>query len=1019
MRARTDVLYVEPNYRAQAFATEPNDVQFSNLWGLHNIGQTVNGITGTEDCDIDAPEAWDIITDACDIVVAVIDSGVDYNHPDLVANMWINEAEYYGDPNVDDDNNTYVDDIYGYDFCNDDVDPMDDNGHGTHCAGTIGAVGDNALGITGVCWQVQIMPIKFLNARGGGSYADAVAAIEYATYMEVDIMSNSWGGTGDAQSVKDAIEAANQAGIIFVAAAGNEGWNNDNTPIYPATYDCDNIISVMATDQNDERAGFSCYGQTSVDLGAPGVNILSTVLNNSYDYKDGTSMAAPHVAGACALAWAAHPDWSADYLKSAVLGSVDIPSTALNCVSGGRLNLATLVNYKPPLISLSVTDNIALDPCDPCYCGECASLNDFITYTISYAPDACDYYSVEVTDYLPLQTFYSPPADPNTGQYDILNQTYTWGEGTVYGHDPCDPNIIRHITVQVNQLAEPCGVIVNRVTIESFGDPESFTVDIEQTPVCCWGGDVIYVNTNVPLTSFETGTSWDNAYRNLQDAISRVERGCGHEIWLAAGTYSPGAESTDTFELPDGISIYGGFVGNESNRNDRDLIAHPTYLTGNDVCNTIIDVDNCSSGVTLDSLIIGKADSRGIYCEDSTLALSNCIIAENDGDGLDVHSSTLTLNNCVIAHNGDDGLYCFGNSSAPQITNCNIHDNAGHGINAYRAYPTVQNTFIHNNGVNGIYLYNPSNAPVIRNATIVNNFAEAIYLDTGDQPDITNCILWHNNDNNSYQDLTGCVASYSCLTYSADPNIIDYAPTPDPNDNIRCNPLFVTADFTIGNFHLDPCSPCKDLGDSAPSYTNELDIDGQSRVVNSLVDIGADEYDCSEVINSNDQTGDGRINLAEFYEITTIWQLSSAQADPNDPNTPNWNSAYDCDNNDFIDIVDLCDFSATDWAWQACYHNSPAWPFMSMSVTFPPVTEESSALSAAVIEQYQRSVWRSIAPEYTPTIYERVWQLEQIIDWLEDIWINTPGIQEEVDEEGFFNMLYQIQDELELLYSQL
>ncbi|MBN1436833.1 MAG: S8 family serine peptidase [Sedimentisphaerales bacterium] len=155
LAGREDILYVEPNFKVQAFQTFPNDPCFGLLWGLHNTGQTVNGVTGTVDCDIDAPEAWDIITDVNDIIVAVIDTGVEYTHPDLAANIWINQAELNGDPNKDDDNNSYVDDIYGYDFYNDDVDPMDDNRnyHGTHCAGTFGAVGNNAVGVTGVCWN--------------------------------------------------------------------------------------------------------------------------------------------------------------------------------------------------------------------------------------------------------------------------------------------------------------------------------------------------------------------------------------------------------------------------------------------------------------------------------------------------------------------------------------------------------------------------------------------------------------------------------------------------------------------------------------------------------------------------------------------------------------------------------------------------------------------------------------------------------------------------------------------------
>lgn len=1042
LTTRRDVLYVEPNFKLQALATIPNDPCFGLLWGLYNTGQTVNGVTGTADCDIDAPEAWDIVTDACDIIVAVIDSGVEYTHPDLAANIWINEAEYNGDPNVDDDDNGYTDDIYGYDFYNDDTNPMDDNFHGTHVAGTIGAVGNNNTGVCGVCWDVKIMALKFLNAYGGGNTADAVEAIRYAVDNGADVLNNSWGGGAYSQALEEAIEYAEEAGVIFVAAAGNFGTNNDVAPVYPTSYDCDNIISVMATDQNDRKAGFSCYGQTSVDLGAPGVNIFSTfpttwtpgmqdylfwtgiTLSTDYEFLDGTSMAAPHVSGACALLWAANPDWPWTRVREAVINTVDLPYPRLNCVSGGRLNLNAAMDYKPPLMSISVGDSVGpdsgIDPNDPCYC-ECVEPGDLITYTIKYAPDDCNYYDVEVVDYMPLQTNFEPPAEPNDGIYSIFNHSYTWLEGTVFGHDPCDPcdpNITLQITVRVNELAEPLGTIVNRVTIESFGEPESFTIATETTDVCCWNGDIIYVNANASWQSYETGTSWAHAYRNLHDALNRVDRGCGNEIWVAAGTYSPGTNSDDVFDLPDGVSIYGGFVGNETSRSQRDFLANPTYLNGKEVCVRVINIENADSTITVDSVIIGKALSSGLYCEDSLLTLANCIIAQNGTDAIDVRNSTVTLQNCVIANNDDDGVYCYGTSSAPQITNCNIYNNGGHGINAYRAYPTVKNCFIHNNGDNGIYLNTPSNSATIRNVTIANNDAEAIALSSGTAPTVSNCILWHNNEANSFAELTGCSASYSCITDPLDPNGIDYDPTPDPNGhNIQCSPLFVTADLSVGNFHLQPDSPCRDMGDPCESYTNELDIDGESRLVNSIADMGADEYSCSDIVHDGDNTGDGRINLAEFYQLAPLWQMSSGDCDPNDPNTPTWNSDYDFDSDDDVDIVDLCSFSV-DWAWQACYHDSPSWYFMTLPATLPDASEGGGALSAAMIENYRRAVWQAQAPEYTPTLTERIWHLENLIYWLEGIWLNTPGIQEEVDEEGFFNMLYQLQDELELLYLQ-
>ena len=333
------VEYAGPNYIYHT--TEiPNDPSFDELWGLHNTGQS----GGTDDADIDAPEAWDIHTGSNDVVIAVIDTGVDYNHPDLSANIWTNLGEIAGN-GIDDDGNGYTDDIHGYDFVNNDGDPIDDNDHGTHCAGTIGAVGDDGMGIVGVNWDVRIMPVKFLSSSGSGSTANAILSVEYATDNGADIMSNSWGGGGYDSALKDAISAANDAGVLFVAAAGNTSSNNDVSPHYPSSYDVPNVIAVAATDHNDNRAGFSCYGATSVDLGAPGVSIYSTIAGG-YDTYNGTSMATPHVAGAAGLIKARFPGFTATEIKSRILDEVDPISTLDGItVTGGRLNAYNSLNY--------------------------------------------------------------------------------------------------------------------------------------------------------------------------------------------------------------------------------------------------------------------------------------------------------------------------------------------------------------------------------------------------------------------------------------------------------------------------------------------------------------------------------------------------------------------------------------------------------------------------------------------------------------------------------------------------
>ncbi len=278
--------YVEPNFIVR-ICDVPDDPRFDELWGLHNTGQT----GGTSDADIDAPEAWDIHTGNGNVVVGVIDTGVDYTHEDLVDNMWINQVEATGAPGVDDDGNGYIDDIYGINAITGSGDPMDDHSHGTHCSGSIGAVGNNAVGVVGVNWDVKIMGLKFLSSTGSGATSDAVECIEYVLDMHtrgvnIRLTSNSWGGGGYSQAVYDAISALRDEGILFIAAAGNEGVDNDASPHYPSSYDLYNIIAVAATDHNDELASLiswgSNYGATSVDVAAPGVDILSTVPGDGY-----------------------------------------------------------------------------------------------------------------------------------------------------------------------------------------------------------------------------------------------------------------------------------------------------------------------------------------------------------------------------------------------------------------------------------------------------------------------------------------------------------------------------------------------------------------------------------------------------------------------------------------------------------------------------------------------------------------------------------------------------------------
>lgn len=344
---------VEPNYIYRAKKL-PNDPEFSQLWGMKNFGQADSdkqlGLAGI---DIDAERAWEITTGNEDTLVAIIDTGMNFGHKDLKENLWVNEAEKNGKEGIDDDNNGVIDDIYGANF----VDPAkptgnnrDDHGHGSHCAGSIGARGDDGLGIAGVNWKVKMMGVKFLGGDGSGSLEGAIKAIEYANKMGAKIMSNSWGGGGYSELLKKAIEETNKSGALFIAAAANDGSNNDQQPVYPATYDVENIISVAAINNRGNLASFSNYGKNTVDIAAPGVNIYSTIKTGDYDSWSGTSMATPHVSGVVALVWGHEPKLTAMEVKDRILkGARPLASMRGKVATGGILNAYySLTGETPP-----------------------------------------------------------------------------------------------------------------------------------------------------------------------------------------------------------------------------------------------------------------------------------------------------------------------------------------------------------------------------------------------------------------------------------------------------------------------------------------------------------------------------------------------------------------------------------------------------------------------------------------------------------------------------------------------
>ncbi|MBY0588976.1 S8 family serine peptidase [bacterium] len=331
--------YVEPNFALAPHAV-PNDPSFPSQWALNNTGAS----GGVADADIDAPEAWDLATGSSGVVVGVIDSGVMYTHPDLVNNMWVNPGEVAGD-GLDNDGNGYVDDIYGYDFANNDSDPMDDDGHGTAVSGIIAGSTNNNVGVAGINWGGKIMALKYARAGFVASTADVIEAVNYTTMMRRDYgvniraTNNSYGIFGYSQALADAIQANGDEGILFVSSAGNSNTNNDFGPQYPANYPISSVLSVAATTRQDLKASFSSFGASTVQLGAPGLDVLTTRLGGGYSGFSGTSAASPVVAGVAALLWDYAPYATLPEIRQAILDGTDpIPALAGITVTGGRVN---------------------------------------------------------------------------------------------------------------------------------------------------------------------------------------------------------------------------------------------------------------------------------------------------------------------------------------------------------------------------------------------------------------------------------------------------------------------------------------------------------------------------------------------------------------------------------------------------------------------------------------------------------------------------------------------------------
>jgi len=390
-----------------------DDPALPKLWGLHSLGGF----------DIDALEAWKIWTGEVGkgITVAVIDTGIDYTHEDLREQMWMNPYEIPGN-GVDDDENGYIDDIHGADFANEDGDPMDDQMHGTHCAGTIAGIGNNDIGVSGVAWRgVRLMALKFLTSTGSGRTSDAIRAIDYAVAHGAKIASNSWGGGGSSSALRVAIEHAEAAGMLFTAAAGNEAANNDEVANYPANYDIANVISVASTTSIGKLSEFSCYGSSTVHVAAPGSGIYSTIPHNKYATHSGTSMAAPYVSGLAALVWMYRPQLSMHQVREIIIGSVrKLPALEGKVITGGLINAKNALEaawaFEPPRPPANAPQAIAFEDTDP----RIGVFGGVITITAAANQSDVEYYRVYMVSGAGFQLEAVGDPIPVTGEQELI-----------------------------------------------------------------------------------------------------------------------------------------------------------------------------------------------------------------------------------------------------------------------------------------------------------------------------------------------------------------------------------------------------------------------------------------------------------------------------------------------------------------------------------------------------------------------------------------------------------------------
>ncbi len=740
-------------------------------------------------------------------------------------------------------------------------------------------------------------------------------------------------------------------------------------------------------------------------------------------------------------------------LSGASLGNVmndgNLASFVYTATQAGHAHL-TLVNYDEALTAqLSEMVIHQIDPNDP------NSLPAEPNEPVQPAPPDCP-----------------RPSNLAAGVYDEALHTITWDIGTIAANS-CGSVSFR---VKVNEKSEPGGTLHNEAVLSCDSGLALATLD---TSVACRDG-IIYVDRSADGAG--SGTSWANAYTDLQKALTRAAGGCGEEIWAARGLYSPGMQVTDSFVLPAGVSVYGGFVGWETSLEQREIAANPTILSGlisqddegyttRNITVVMMGNHSLLDGVTVkESGGTLASPGRGIYGQNVDFMVSNCIIKDNLQYGIRADNGNVSAKWCTISDNGYDGIYYFGNNSkALSIENCRIFGNGQHGINTRNASTSILNSILSSNGSDnsgtyyGVYVFYPSASPVLKNCSVVDNIHEGCYfVGLGTRyPSIRNCILWGNKDNG--QQLEGYrTAYYSCIY---DPNYPNQT-TPDGTyHNISCNPVFAEGGWPeSGVYRLLAASPCVDKGDPALSYSNQMDMDGEDRVYGYTADMGADEA-CAcdgtltddDIYNEYDWDYDGLVNLAEFNTFSKAW-LSHDPNDPaltdpnspmNDPNSSYYVSLTDkerwepmCDfvtsgNSQYvIDLADLMIWvEDSPWLWHACWRMdiTEMLQQQQMMMSLPEQSQqlmtqqiEAMPMETQLIETPVEAVpMEAVAVAEIPipekSIEEQLADIQDAAKWLEELWLSEPELQSEIDSASwkeFMNAVYENMEELENLNAQ-